>query len=227
VIRVLIAGDIRLYREGLSLHLAKCDEIEIVASASNREEASRLAAQVVPDVVLLDMAMHESLASVHDLRAVIPELRVVALTVPELDQAVIACAEAGVAGFVLRDASLTDLVHSVVCAARDEAIVSPRTAGTLLRRVSVLAADRGAPPAHAELTARERHVAQLIAEGRSNKEIAAELHVEVATVKNHVHNILDKLHVHRRGEIAPRLSRKRADVPNRSDLDPVHREIIR
>ena len=227
MIRVLIAGEIRLYREGLSLHLARQEQLEVVGSAETGDETCQMARELTPDVVLLDIAMYDSLHIVQQLHSAAPAAHVIALTMPEVDDAVIACAEAGVSGFVMRNASLADLVDAIVAAARGETNVSPRVALTLLRRVGVLAADRAAASPHAELTARERDIVALIADGHSNKEIAARLNVELATVKNHVHNILDKLQVHRRGEIAPRLRSAAVNSAARLDVDTRSREMTR
>ncbi|MDB4881897.1 MAG: regulatory protein LuxR [Gemmatimonadetes bacterium] len=225
MISVLIACDIRLYREGLSLHLARQDRLGVVGSASTTDETFRMARELAPDVLLLDMAMRDSLAIVHELRSTVPDTQVLALAIPEADGAVIACAEAGVAGFVMREASLADLVDAILSAARGEACMSPRAAAALLRRVGTLAADRVPSAAHAELTVREREIVELIDHGMSNKAIAARLHVELATVKNHVHNILDKLQVHRRGEIAARLRHAPAAAAFRFEPDAARREL--
>jgi DNA-binding NarL/FixJ family response regulator len=105
--------------------------------------------------------------------------------------------------------------------------MSPRAAATLLRRVGALAADRpSATPPRGELTAREREIVELVALGLSNKAIAARLHVELATVKNHVHNILDKLQVRRRGEIAASLGRPPASSPMHLTLGDPRRELM-
>ncbi|MEO5814663.1 MAG: response regulator transcription factor [Gemmatimonadaceae bacterium] len=225
MIRVLIAGEIRLYREGLSLHLASQEQLEVIGLAETGDETCRMAREHLPDVILVDISMRDSLQVVHELHDAAPAAHVIALTMPEIDDAVIACAEAGVSGFVMRNASLADLVDAIVAAARGETNVSPRMALTLLRRVGVLAADRAAQPAHAGLTARERDIVALIADGLSNKEIGARLNVELATVKNHVHNILDKLQIHRRGEIASRLRRSAVSSPVRLDLGTQRREM--
>ena len=108
-------------------------------------------------------------------------------------------------GFVERDAGLDELVTSIVCAARGEASFPPPIATTLLRRVASLSGAPGVSADVAGLTARERQIVEVIAEGLSNKEIAARLSIEVATVKNHVHNILEKLQVSRRSEVVTQL----------------------
>jgi DNA-binding NarL/FixJ family response regulator len=207
MIRIVVAGDIRLYRDGVVLHLQRDPRFSVAGVAGDHAELLRRAREARPTIVILDMAMAASLAAVRDLARELPETRVVALTVPEHERAVIACAEAGISGYVLRDGSLDDLTRTIESAAQGEAIVSPRMAASLLRRVTVLAADRAEPPAIEELTAREREIVGLIDEGLSNKQIAGRLNIELATVKNHVHRVLEKLHVNRRGEIGSRLRR--------------------
>jgi len=226
MIRVVIACDIRLYREGLSLHLARQEQLGVVGTAATRDETHRLARELTPDVLLLDMAMPGSLEIVHEVHDIAPGTRVLALTIPEAEGAVIACAEAGVAGFVTREATIADLIEAIHSAARGEACMSPRAAAALLRRVGALAAYRPASSPRGELTAREREIVELVALGLSNKAIAARLHVEIATVKNHVHNILDKLQVHRRGEIAAFLGRTPAPAPLPLTLGDRQRELL-
>ncbi|HEY7075690.1 MAG TPA: response regulator transcription factor, partial [Solirubrobacteraceae bacterium] len=134
-----------------------------------------------------------------------PARGLVAIGVPDAQERVLSFAEAGVLGFVEREAAVDELVAGIEAAARGEAHCSPRVATTLLRRITALNAPSEPRSDPAALTARERQIVELIAEGLSNKEIASRLYIEVATVKNHVHNILDKLKVSRRGEAAARL----------------------
>jgi DNA-binding NarL/FixJ family response regulator len=159
---------------------------------------------LAPDATLLDLTTSDSLAVMRRLANEVPESRVVALAVPEDEAAVIACAEAGVAAFLTRDQSVEDLLETLASVARGEARVSPKLAAMLLRRVTALAAERPAPPGQhsrrARLTRREHQVLRLLDEGLSNKEIAQRLCIELPTVKNHVHRILEKLAVHRRAE---------------------------
>src|SRR5205823_14959048 len=144
-----------------------------------------------------------------DVDRVRPKTPVVALGVADAEPEMLACIEAGVVGLVSRDASFAELVATLVGAARGEVHCSPRFAGVLARRVASLAARRDADPALDRLTARECEIVALVEQNLSNKEIAVRLGIEVATVKNHVHNLLDKLQVHRRSDVARRFPRAR------------------
>ncbi|HEX7241600.1 MAG TPA: response regulator transcription factor, partial [Longimicrobiaceae bacterium] len=124
----------------------------------------------------------------------------------ETEDVVLACAEAGVSGYVSRGASLDDLVGALRSVARGELVCSPHIAGSLFRRVAALSERREASPA-AVLTPREREILGLIDQGLSNKEISRRLRIELSTVKNHVHNLLEKLQVSRRGAAAACLRR--------------------
>jgi DNA-binding NarL/FixJ family response regulator len=131
-----------------------------------------------------------------------PDARIVALGISGEEADVLPLAEAGIAGWLTREASVEDLCETVASAAAGEAVCSPRIAASLLRRVAALAADRRLGPTATPLTRRQREILALIDEGLSNKEIARRLSIELATVKNHVHNILEKLQVRRRAEAA-------------------------
>jgi DNA-binding NarL/FixJ family response regulator len=138
--------------------------------------------------------------------------RILALGVPDEEDDVIACAEAGVAGYVMREDSLDALVVAIESVVRDEMLCSPRAAAALMRRVRVLSAERQEALGQ-KLTRRELEIVALIDEGLSNKAIAQRLCIELATVKNHVHNILEKLDVSRRAEAAARVRRQRGTGP--------------
>ncbi len=185
--------------------------IHVAATASGADEAVRALRGQAPDVVLLDMAIPHNEWLVRALVAAVPGTRVVALAVPEIEREVLACAEAGVAGYVTRDASVEDVVAAVESAARGEVLCSPRMAATLFNRIATLALERSPASIESRLTARELEILDLIDQGLSNKEIARRLTIELSTVKNHVHNILDKLNVTRRGEAVAR--RRAAQVP--------------
>lgn len=204
MIKLLIVADIRLYREGLAGVLDRQDQFRVAGTAADAEGAFTELRGGQPDVVLVDMAMPDGLETARAIIDLAPAVKVVALSVAETERDVLACAEAGMAGYVPRQGSLADLIAALECAARGEALCSPRVAAGLLRRVAALAATQPKGLAQAHLTAREREILQLLDGGLANKEIAQRLGIEVATVKNHVHNILEKLQVHRRGEAAAR-----------------------
>jgi len=211
-IRVAIVADVRLYREGLAQVLAREPGLRVVGNGSWRELLAVLP-DVRPEVVLVDMASQESLDGVEAIVAAAVEVKVITLAVGESEDEVVACAEAGVAGFVRRDGSLDELIATIDSVSRGEMPCSPRIAAVLLERVAVLAAERRAESARARLTSREIEILVLIDEGLSNKEIAVRLHIELATVKNHVHNILEKLGVRGRVEAAAQLRRERHAQP--------------
>ena len=204
MIRVAIVADTRLYREGLAQVLGRNTCVSVVAIAARRDEALASLPATQPDVILVDTAMPDSCGAVRSILEHVPHARVIALGVFEDDDGVLGCAEAGVSGYVPREASIDDLMTVIESVARGEAICSPRVAAGLLRRVAALAAGNRGGLLRAHLTSREREIVRLIDDGLSNKEIARSLGIEVATVKNHVHNILEKLQVHRRGEAAAR-----------------------
>jgi DNA-binding NarL/FixJ family response regulator len=158
-----------------------------------------------PEVVLLDMSQPEAIPVARAIANAAPDAKVVALGLPESEQEVIACAEAGVAGFLAAESSLEDTLATIASAVVGEMLCTPRMAAVLVRRVATLAAARDPRRGDAQLTARELEIVDLIDRGLSNKEIAQQLHIEVATVKNHVHNVLEKLGVRRRSEAAATL----------------------
>jgi DNA-binding NarL/FixJ family response regulator len=155
----------------------------------------------MPEVVLLDMTGPASLAFTRQLRAVLPSARIVGVAVAELEANVIACAEAGICGYVAHSGTVGDLVGVIICALNQELVCPPRITALLFDRLATLSTGRSATPIDGALTAREREIAELIARGLQNKEIARRLYLGNATVKNHVHSILQKLKIQRRSEI--------------------------
>ena len=210
-IRVLIAAEVRFYAEGLALLLDRDARFDVLGTVRSGAELRARARLLEPDVVLLDLEPPGAVALVRALVDDGTARGVIALAVQEDEGAIVACAEAGASGFVTRESSLAELMNTIESAARGELRCSPRVASVLMRRVGVLAAATGASPARdtAPLTAREREVLELVERGLSNKEIAQTLSIELATVKNHVHNLFEKLNVHRRSEAA-RLAAKLA-----------------
>jgi two-component system nitrate/nitrite response regulator NarL len=191
---VLVLVAVRLYRDGISDALDRDPRFRVVGSADSLEAARE---ETAADVAVVDVALPEGAGAARALRALWPSTRIVALAVREADEDVVSWAEAGVAGLVTREATLDELLDAVEGAAAGEAVCSPAVTGALLRRVAALAGERRTGDASA-LTRREREIVRLIDAGLSNKEIAGSLRIELTTVKNHVHNILEKLHVRRR-----------------------------
>jgi two-component system, NarL family, nitrate/nitrite response regulator NarL len=206
---VFIIGEIRLYREGLASSLTSLG-FTVTGGAAGAPEALESLSERGGDVVLIDMASADATEVSRAIAERFPTTSIVALAIPEVESYVVACAEAGISSYVAREASLADLAAAIDAAGQGEAYCSPQIAGALLRHVRVLAVRRGVEhPELPALTFRQREILALVDEGLSNKEISQLLHIEIATVKNHVHNILDKLQVHRRSEAAARVRTRR------------------
>jgi two-component system nitrate/nitrite response regulator NarL len=206
-IRLVIVVEVGLYREALARWLERDKRFSVVAVAVSGEDALAALKELEADIALVDTGMPASASTVRALVASEPPVKVVALNLTEVDGDVIAFAEAGAAGYVPREGSMEDLAAVAESVSRDEALCSPGVAATLFRRVASLARERRLDPVEGRLTAREVDVLRLIEEGSSNKEIATTLSIELPTVKNHVHNILQKLRVNRRAEAAARARR--------------------
>lgn len=205
MIRVLIVCPIRLYREGLQKTLEQNSGLKVVGTARDGTSAVSEAHARSPDIVLLDVGTPSLPETLRGLVASSPGCKVVALGVREPTDDVIACAEAGVAGFVFRDDPLDELVETLKSATCGRLRCSQDVAAALLRRVSDLAESSKAPGERVLFTRRELEISGLLRNGLSNKQIANHLHIEVATVKNHVHSILGKLQVHSPTEAATKL----------------------
>jgi DNA-binding NarL/FixJ family response regulator len=204
-LRVLFVSDVRFLREGLPQILHQQSELAIAWVAENQNQALELVLAVHPDAVLLDTALPSGFDAVASIVAAAPDIPVIALAMVEAEHEILTWAEAGITGYVPRSASVSDLIGAVSLAVRGEQICSPRVAGSMIRRLrqlAVLTWEERYGPVVGRLTAREQEIAELIAEGLSNKLIARHLHIAVATVKCHVHNILDKLKLQRRSNVA-------------------------
>jgi DNA-binding NarL/FixJ family response regulator len=194
VIRVLIADDHAVVRQGLRTYLELQDDIDVVGEAADGDEAVAAAGELGPDVVLLDLVMPGAggLSALGALPAAAPGARVLVLTSFGDDERVFAALRAGAAGFLLKDVEPAELVRAIRTAASGQAALSPAVATRVV--AAVAQAD--------ELTPRERDVLRLIAQGRSNKRIALELGMAEKTVKTHVSHVLAKLGVADRTQAA-------------------------
>ena len=199
--RILIASDVRLYREGLATALAGLGRVSIVGAVAGSDLTLACLSHLGPEVVLLDSALSGCLGLPAALRTE-PPVRFVAFAVSEADDVVLAWAEAGICGYVGKDGCAEDLVLTIEGALRGEVLCPPQIAGALFRRLATLVNSHGPDPSTSGLTRREFEIIELVDQGHSNKEIARRLRIGPATVKNHVHNILEKLHVRRRAEAA-------------------------
>jgi two-component system nitrate/nitrite response regulator NarL len=199
---VLVVADVRLYREGLAQSLSASPHIAVLGTCADRADARQQVATLQPDVVLIDVRARESLELIRDLRSQGVRCKVLAFAVEEIAADILACAEAGAAGYVTADVSIEDLVRAIERIARAELVCSPRIAAQLFGRIS----ERGEEWSLEvkTLTPRERQVLDCIRQGHSNKEIAQKLNIAEPTVKNHVHHLLEKLDVTTRAQAAMR-----------------------
>jgi two-component system nitrate/nitrite response regulator NarL len=207
-VRILIVSDVRFVREGLSEILPRQAPIDVVATAGDHDQALEHAGFLHPDAILLDTSLPDGLGIVARLNAAAPDIPVIALAIVDAEQAVLPWIEAGIAGYVPRSSSISDLIDTVTRVAHGELTCSAKVVAAMMRRMHQLATalrQERSTAADVRLTPREREIAQLVADGLSNKLIARRLHIEVATAKCHVHNILDKLKIHRRSDLARRV----------------------
>jgi len=198
--RVYIISDTWLFREGLMAMLTRERGLEVVGHGSCPQALQEIG-NLAPDLALLDMGARDCLVIPHHLHTILPALRIVAVAVAELETDIIACAEAGICGYVAQSGTVEDLVGALLRALTGELICSPRVTALLFGRLAALSAGRQPSRADDRLSGRERQIAELIARGLQNKEIARRLCLGHATVKNHVHNILHKLNIERRSEL--------------------------
>ena len=205
-IRLLLVDDQALFREGLSTLLSVYSDLDIIGEASNGEEALQLAEELHPDVVLMDLRMPvlDGVTATRRLKETRPSSRVIILTTFDDDEYVFDGLRAGAVGYLLKDVSSEILVEAIRTTARGESFLQPNIAAKLVAEFARM--DETPAPSAQELveplSSRELEILALVAEGASNKEIAAQLFIAEGTVKNHVTNILGKLGVRDRTQAA-------------------------
>ena len=208
-VRVLLVDDQALFREALAMLLGVREDVEVVGEAGDGAEALQRAAELAPDVVLMDLHMPvlNGIAATRRMRVEHPDVRVIALTTFDDDEEVFAALRAGAVGYLLKDVSSARLVEAVLAAARGESVLQPSVAAKVVARFARMPAGDEPPrpqPLVVPLSERELEVVRLLAGGRSNREIAAALHLAEGTVKNHVTNVLGKLGARDRTQAALR-----------------------
>lgn len=196
-IRILIADDHAVVRQGLRMFLTLDEDFEIIGEATNGAEAVNLARELQPDVVLMDLLMpvKDGITAIGDIRREMPDVEVIALTSVLEDASVVGAVKAGAIGYLLKDTQSDELRRAIKAAAEGQVQLSPQAAARLMREVRT-------PESPETLTDRETEVLRLLAGGYANKEIARELVIGEKTVKTHVSNILAKLGVQSRTQAA-------------------------
>jgi len=207
-LRILIVCGVRFLGESLVEMLTHDPLATVVGLCTDLSEAVVLSSSLQPDVVLVDARNPDGAAAVRRALDIAPGMRIIALAVLETESDIVSWAEAGVIGYIPSSAARSDLPRLVINIHSGEQVCSGRVAAGLLRRIAITAKPdnlRDAPFRTAALTKRERQAAELIRNGLSDKEIARRLNISVATTKSHVHNLLGKLNVRRRSQVAEHL----------------------
>lgn len=234
-IRLMIADDQRLIRRGLAMMLGAEPDIEIVATVEDGQQAIDVAFELVPDVIVMDLQMPgtSGVVATREITAKQPQTRIVVLTTFDHDELVFDAIRAGAQAYLLKDATETEVLATVKAVHRGESNLSPSIARKVMSQFRALASTSGGdteppmpvskppvepvntvPPvnntsADNPLTPKEEQVLNLLAEGKTNKQIAAEIHLAEGTVKNYVSRIMEKLHAQSRTELAVRAVSRR------------------
>jgi DNA-binding NarL/FixJ family response regulator len=203
-LRVLLVDDHDLFRNGLR-NLLEEQGVQVVGEAGGGQEAVRAVRELAPDIVVMDLNMPQmgGVEATRQITMIAPLTRVVVLTISDQDSDVMDAILAGACGYLLKDSSVQELMRGIGSAAVGESLISPHIASKVLQRVRASTTlPQGADTIRAELSDREIEVLKLIANGKDNAMIAAELHISPKTVKNHISNILMKLQIDNRIQAA-------------------------
>ena len=205
-IKVLIADDHRVVREGLAAILKTKENIVVVGEAQDGHEAVEKASSLMPDVILMDVSMPRmnGVEATRQIKREFPHVGIIALTMYDEQQYIFDLVRAGATGYLLKDTDSAQIVAAIRAVYRGESLIHPSVASKILAEFSLLAQKKGKKPSWVEhdLSEREITVLKLVAEGKTNKEIANALDLSEKTVKNHVRNIFHKLQVYDRTQAA-------------------------
>ncbi len=207
-IRVVVADDHALFRRGLEMVLETEDDIAVVAEANNGKEALDLAVEHVPDLVLMDVRMpaaggiNGGIEATQAIKDAVPNTKILMLTISDEEEDLYDAIKAGASGYLLKEISIEEVADAIRHVHAGQSLISPSMASKLLTEFASMAKkdeEKQQMPAP-RLTDREMEVLTLVAQGLNNRDIAKELFISENTVKNHVRNILEKLHLHSRME---------------------------
>jgi DNA-binding NarL/FixJ family response regulator len=206
-IRLLLIEDNRLLREGLAAMLKKQEDLSVVDTAGNGENILNIMRKHEPDIILLDLGLRNrsSLRLVRLVKNNFPNVKIIMMDLIPLQADVFEFVQAGVSGFMLKDISVKEFLKTIHSVFKGSKVLPPNLTGSLFSQIVDHAVNGSSPSVITEsvrMTKRERQVIELIADGNTNKEIAQKLHLSPHTVKSHVHNILEKLSLNTRVQIA-------------------------
>jgi DNA-binding NarL/FixJ family response regulator len=213
-LRLVVVDDHEIVRQGLVAVLDRRDGFEVVAEASTAAESIEVARQYQPDIVVMDVRLPDAsgIEACREIRAERPETRVVMLTSYPDEEAVLSAIVAGASGYLLKQIRARDLVSSLEAVGRGQSLLDPAVTEKVLERVRRIATG-GVNDDLAQLTGQEQKILALVAEGKTNKEIAAEVFLSDKTVKNYVSSILSKLNLERRAQAAAFIAKHRREGP--------------
>ncbi len=215
MISVAVIEDNRLVREGITALLNQLPDLRVVAGSDSAD--TTVLGSVAPQVVLLDLGLRngDSLRVAEKVIRELPTSKVIVMDLLPVHEDIVEFVNAGVSGFIMKDATLDDLARTIRSVAEGVNVLPPAMTGTLFSQIARDAVTRGRPEVLelVRMTPRERQVINLIAEGLGNKEIASRLHIATHTVKSHVRNVMEKLMLHTRLQIAAYAHREEAVVP--------------
>jgi DNA-binding NarL/FixJ family response regulator len=203
-IRVIVADDHALFRRGLDMVLESEDDIAVVAEAADGQEAIDLSVKLMPDLVLMDVRMpaRGGIEATQAIKDALPHVKILMLTISDEEEDLYEAIKAGASGYLLKEISIEEVADAIRRVHAGQSLISPSMASKLLNEFAAMARkdeEKQQMPAP-RLTDREMEVLTLVAQGLNNRDIAKELFISENTVKNHVRNILEKLHLHSRME---------------------------